>query len=67
MAGIVTTPGMPVEIGLKLREFLAAGKTGNVVLDIKEGRILSWKVTEYGRLVANPDTPIDKITNFPIR
>lgn len=62
----MTTPGVPPEIAAKLREFLAAGKTGNVVLDIKEGRILSWKVTEYGRLGDRPARPIDKIAKVSV-
>ena len=55
------TPGMPLELTTKLREFLAQGKTGNVVLDIKDGRILSWKLTEYGRLCVTPSVSIDKV------
>lgn len=44
------TIDIPVEVLDKIREFLAAGKTGSVTLDIKEGRILAWKVTEHGRV-----------------
>jgi len=46
----VTTIAIPVELTQKIREFLLANKTGNVILDVKEGRIMSWKITEYGRL-----------------
>ena len=53
------TPGLPAELVDKLRAFLAAGHTGNIVLDIKDGRILSWKMTEYGRLCASPHQPLD--------
>jgi len=47
---MITTVDIPQEVIEKIYEFLAAGKTGNITLDIKEGRILSWKVTEHGRV-----------------
>lgn len=41
---------LPEEIDARLAEFLKAGRTGNVLLDIKDGRIVAWKVTESGRV-----------------
>ena len=43
------TPGVPVELAEKLREFLSAGKTGNITLNVKDGRIVGWQLTEFGR------------------
>lgn len=62
----MSVPGMPMEIAAKLRDFLAMGKTGSVVLGIKKGRIMSWKVTEYGDLGTQSDIPIDKRIKVPI-
>lgn len=53
------TPGIPLEIAIKLRDFLASGKTGNVRLDIKDGRILAWQITENGRLCVSQRQPLD--------
>jgi len=56
---MITTVGLPEILLSRLRQFLEAGHTGNVVLDIKDGRVLSWKVTEFGRI---PTNKIDKET-----
>lgn len=49
---------IPPELLEKIQRFLLADKTGNVTFDIKEGRIMSWKITEHGRLC----TPqVDKV------
>jgi len=42
--------GLPEQVQEKLVVFLREGKTGNVTLDIKDGRILAWKITEAGRI-----------------
>ena len=42
------TPGVPIELAEKLREFLSAGKTGNITLNVKDGRIVGWQLTEFG-------------------
>lgn len=34
----------------RILSFLAAGLTGQVVLDIKQGRVLAYKITEAGRV-----------------
>ena len=47
---MITTIGMPRNLMDRIQEFLQAGHSGNVQLDIKDGRILSWKVTEYGKV-----------------
>lgn len=44
------TLDIPHELMAKIREFMLANKTGNVTLDVKEGQVLSWKITEHGRL-----------------
>jgi hypothetical protein len=56
---MIATVGIPKGLMDKLYLFLNAGHTGNVVLDIKDGRVLSWKVTEFGRI---PTNKIDKET-----
>jgi hypothetical protein len=40
----------------RIRDFLLARKTGNITLDIKEGAVLSWKVTKYGRVAEESQT-----------
>ena len=37
------------ELRIKVQNFLASGKTGNITLNVKEGRILSWQFAEFGR------------------
>ena len=51
--------GLPLELAEKLSYFLAQGKTGKIVLDIIDGRMLSWKITEYGRLGGTSTEPLD--------
>lgn len=41
---------VPREVQQKIITFLQAGKTGNITLDVKEGRVLAWKITEAGRV-----------------
>jgi hypothetical protein len=38
----------------RIRAFVLARKTGQVTLDVKEGHVLSWKLTEYGRVPEEP-------------
>lgn len=60
MVATATSKSLPEVLVRKLHDFLAAAKTGNVTLDIKEGRILSWKMTEYGRVNDPPDRELTK-------
>lgn len=60
MSTTSTAKGIPAALSDKLRDFLAMAKTGNVIMDIKEGRILSWKFTEYGRVNDPPDHQLTK-------
>lgn len=46
---------LPNGLAQKIRLFLEQGKTGQIVLDIKEGHILAWKITEAGRIKAEFD------------
>jgi hypothetical protein len=48
--GSLRAPGLPVVVLSKIATFLAAGTTGQIVLDVKEGRILAYKLTESGRV-----------------
>lgn len=43
-------PTLPDKLAAKLRAFLEARKTGSITLDVKNGHILAWKITEAGRL-----------------
>lgn len=47
---------IPPDVRRKIALFLAAGLTGQIVLDIKEGRILGYRMTECGRV---PRSPLD--------
>lgn len=47
-----STPSLPPVVWRKIAAFLAAGTTGQIVLDVKEGRILAYKLTESGRVPA---------------
>ena len=53
---------VPPELLDKIREFLSSDKTGNVTMDIKEGRILSWKITKHGRVQARNLTHHNGVT-----
>lgn len=41
---------MPRELVVQLAHFLSQGKTGHTKLNIKDGRILAWEITELGRV-----------------
>lgn len=47
-------PILPQALGARLAEFLAAKKTGQLSLNINEGRIESFDLREHGRVVARP-------------
>lgn len=44
---------LPPQVARKLAEFCAAAKSGNLQLDIRNGHIVSFKLTEVG--------PVDKV------
>ena len=54
-----TLPGITEELRGKFQAFLSAGKTGNITFNVKDGRVLSWQFTEFGRPC------IDKDVNSP--
>ena len=41
---------LPREITEPFWKFLAEHKTGSLVLDVKDGYIKSWKLTEHGHV-----------------
>lgn len=43
---------LPLVVRQKIDAFLEAGHTGQIVLDVKEGRVLAYKLTESGRVSA---------------
>ena len=57
MTNATKPPPIPAEVWERIVEFLDAGKTGSVTLDVKDGRVLAWKVTEAGRVHEPLDTP----------
>ena len=44
------TLDIPVELFERMREYMAAGKHGNITWNMKNGRIISWSLTEVGRI-----------------
>ena len=62
MATTMTTTGtmygLSDTLQKKVLAFLCAGKTGNITFNVKDGRVLSWQFTEFGRPC------IDKDVNF---
>jgi len=56
---MIALPGITEELQRKVQAFLTAGKTGNITLNIKDGRVLSWQFAEFGRV---PDREVDKNT-----
>jgi len=46
----VATYELPSEIAARLAEFCGAKKTGTLQLDVKDGRIIVWRITEAGRV-----------------
>lgn len=47
-----TTRPLPAAIETKLLEFLAGGKTGSLTLEILNGRVNAYRLTESGRVDA---------------
>jgi hypothetical protein len=45
-----SAPPIPPAVWERICRFLADGHTGQVILDVKDGRILAYKVTEWGRV-----------------
>lgn len=43
---------LPAVVTHKIAAFLQAGTTGQIVLDVKDGRVLAFKLTEAGRVPA---------------
>ena len=41
---------IPPQLWTRIREFVAARRTGNIRLDVKEGSVLAWQITETGRI-----------------
>lgn len=41
---------LPVTVAMKLAEFCAGAKTGQLQLDIVNGQIVAYKLTEAGRV-----------------
>lgn len=41
-------PPLPPQVARLLAEFCEAGKSGSIQLDVKNGRIVSFKFTETG-------------------
>lgn len=37
---------MPLTVSARLADFLGAGRTGKLILNIKDGRIISFELTE---------------------
>lgn len=54
MSAIAADPLPPVVL-VKITAFLAAGTTGQIILDVKEGRVLAYKLTEAGRVPVDVD------------
>lgn len=47
---MTVTYELPPEVTALLARFAAASKTGQLQLDIKDGKIVAWKLTESGRV-----------------
>ena len=41
---------LPAPIARRLAEFAAARKTGRFELDVKDGRVIGWRIVESGRV-----------------
>lgn len=50
MSRSTSTVPIPETAWARLREFLESGRTGKIVLNVKDGRVLSWEVREHGRV-----------------
>lgn len=43
---MANSPPLPPEISQLIESFLAAKRTGQIVLDVKDGRVLGWRVQQ---------------------
>lgn len=43
-------PPIPADVWQRILAFLGNKQTGQIVLDVKEGQVQAWKVTEAGRV-----------------
>lgn len=41
---------LPAQVARILEDFCAAGKHGSLTLEIKQGRVTQWKLTESGHI-----------------
>jgi hypothetical protein len=48
---------IPEQAWEKIRGFVQAQKTDSITLDVKERAVLSWKITEYGRVAKESERP----------
>ena len=55
---------LPEELADKMREFIDQGKTGKIILNLHEGRIKSWELSEMGRI---HESCVDKPNNNTLR
>ncbi len=46
----MTSDPIPAEVWERIKVFCAQKKTGQIILDAKEGNILAWRITEAGRV-----------------
>lgn len=49
---------LPPRTWARIKAFLDAGHTGQIVLEVKDGRVLAYRVTECGRERDLADTSI---------
>ena len=54
--------GLTAELQQKILDFLWVRKTGNITLNVKDGHVLSWQFTEFGRVSSGS---IDKVQEHP--
>jgi len=52
---------IPSDVWEKIKDFCTQKKTGQVVLDVKDGNVLGWKITEAGRVSNGVDTHLSKV------
>lgn len=45
---------LPASLWAKIAAFLQDGRTGQIVLDVKDGQVLAYKLTEAGRCDGSP-------------
>ena len=46
----MNTVQLPAPVTIRLAQFCEAKQTGTLQLDIKDGRVVGWKLTESGRV-----------------